>query len=96
MHRVFFGSLLGLTLLWSAFADAIAEAAEPTPAPSTVLVCGKLFDGTADELAGLMEILIADGKIAQIGPKVERRAVRWSLTCPITRFCPASSTCTFT
>jgi tryptophan 2-monooxygenase len=65
---------LGYALLWSGIADAIGKAGEPAPGTSTVLVCGKLFDGNADQLAGPMEILVADGKIAQIGPKVDRRA----------------------
>ncbi len=49
-------------------------AAGPTSSPSTVLVCGKLFDGNAGELAGPVEILVADGKIAQMGSKIERPA----------------------
>jgi len=72
--RVFFECLLGFSLLSSDLVSAIGTAAESKSGPQTVLVCGKLFDGNADQLAGPMEILVADGKIAQIGPKVERRA----------------------
>jgi imidazolonepropionase-like amidohydrolase len=63
---------LGFVLLLSGFADANGLAAEPASGHSTVLVCGKLFDGSADQLSGPMEILVADGKISQIAPKVER------------------------
>jgi imidazolonepropionase-like amidohydrolase len=37
-----------------------------------VLICGNLWDGTADEPLGPMEILVKDGKIAEMDKKVSR------------------------
>jgi len=37
-----------------------------------VLLCGNLWDGQADELLGPTEILVKDGKIAEIGESVTR------------------------
>src|SRR5947209_7474487 len=37
-----------------------------------ILVCGHVFDGVSDHLAGPAEILVEDGKIAAIGPSVNR------------------------
>jgi imidazolonepropionase-like amidohydrolase len=62
-----FGSLLGLAIL-----SGPAGAAEATASSATVLACGKIFDGKAETLFGPAEILVADGKITQIGPKVDR------------------------
>ena len=40
--------------------------------PKTVLVCGMLFDGVSDTLAGPAEILIENDAIAAIGASVGR------------------------
>jgi imidazolonepropionase-like amidohydrolase len=42
--------------------------------PKTVLVCGRVFDGSSDTLAGPAEILIEDGVVAEIAPAVGRPA----------------------
>lgn len=39
---------------------------------TTVLVCGKMFDGTSEELSGPAEILVEDNQITGIGPTVGR------------------------
>jgi imidazolonepropionase-like amidohydrolase len=41
-------------------------------AGATVLVCGAVFDGLADELGGPAEILVRDGRIAAMGKTVDR------------------------
>jgi imidazolonepropionase-like amidohydrolase len=46
--------------------------ASETATPPTVLVCGKVFDGKSDTLAGPTEILVADGKIVSLGQTVNR------------------------
>jgi len=40
----------------------------------TVLICGAVFDGVSDELAGRTEIAVHDGVIAEIGRSVTRAA----------------------
>ncbi|MHB8218908.1 MAG: metal-dependent hydrolase family protein [Acidimicrobiales bacterium] len=40
--------------------------------PGTVIVCGDHFDGSADALGGPTEILVRDGRIAQLAPAVSR------------------------
>jgi imidazolonepropionase-like amidohydrolase len=72
--RLFVRCLLGLAFLSSDLANAIGTAAELTSGAATILVCGKLFDGSSDRLAGPTEILVADGKIAKIAPNIERPA----------------------
>ena len=37
-----------------------------------VLVCGRMFDGVSDHLAGPVEILVEGDRIAEIGPSVRR------------------------
>lgn len=39
---------------------------------SCVLVCGRMFDGVADRLTGPVEILVDNGRIAEIGQSVRR------------------------
>lgn len=39
---------------------------------ATVLSCGKVFDGIRDQLTGPAEILVQDGRIAEIAPAVRR------------------------
>ncbi len=41
-------------------------------ARASVLVCGEIFDGASEELAGPAEILVRDGRIVQIGRPVSR------------------------
>ena len=40
--------------------------------PSTVLVCGAVFDGVSSELGSAVEILVRDGVIAEMGRSVSR------------------------
>ena len=40
--------------------------------PGTVLVCGDHFDGHADSLGGPTEVLVQNGRIAQVAPNVSR------------------------
>ncbi len=40
--------------------------------PGTVIICGDHFDGRADALGGPTEILVKDGRIAQLAPAVSR------------------------
>ncbi|MBF6612216.1 MAG: hypothetical protein IVW55_03725 [Chloroflexi bacterium] len=44
-----------------------------------VLVCGKVFDGVSDTLAGPAEILVQDNRIAEIARSVERPPGAWVL-----------------
>lgn len=39
---------------------------------ASVLVCGAVFDGVSDELTGPTEILVRDGRIAEVGASVSR------------------------
>ena len=39
---------------------------------ATVLVCGKIFDGTSEELTGPAEILVAGNRIESIGRSINR------------------------
>lgn len=39
---------------------------------ATVLVCGKIFDGTSEELTGPAEILVAGSRIESIGRSINR------------------------
>ena len=41
---------------------------------ASLLVCGAVFDGVSEELAGRTEILVRDGAIAEVGRSVERPA----------------------
>lgn len=41
---------------------------------ATVLVCGKLFDGTGDRLVGPVEVLVEQDRVAEIAPAVARPA----------------------
>jgi imidazolonepropionase-like amidohydrolase len=41
---------------------------------ASLLVCGALFDGVSEELAGRTEILVRDGAIAEVGRSVQRPA----------------------
>jgi len=42
---------------------------------ATLLVCGKMFDGSSDELSGPVEILVQGNRIASIGRSVRRLSV---------------------
>jgi imidazolonepropionase-like amidohydrolase len=39
---------------------------------ATVLICGRVFDGISEELAGPLEILVEGNRIIRIGPSVDR------------------------
>ena len=39
---------------------------------TSVLICGSMFDGVSEELAGRTEILVLDGQISEIGASVDR------------------------
>jgi len=39
---------------------------------ATVLICGRVFDGISEELAGPLEILVEGNRTIRIGPSVDR------------------------
>jgi imidazolonepropionase-like amidohydrolase len=53
---------------------AVTSSAFSDSSQPIVLLCGNLWDGQADRSLGPMEILVRDGKIAEMGEKVSRPA----------------------